>query len=108
MATTRTTGSSIMLSLMTESCAAWWSAAAGCSPANESFKYSNIGYGLLGLVIEAASGLRYNAYVSSTLSSPWDWPIPGRRSMPAMAGPAGDRLYGAPVRPAAPPAAACR
>ncbi len=31
--------------------------------ANESFKYSNIGYALLGLVIEAASGLPYNTYV---------------------------------------------
>ena len=32
--------------------------------ANESFKYSNIGYALLGLVIEAASGIPYNTYVS--------------------------------------------
>ncbi len=31
--------------------------------ANNSFKYSNIGYALLGLVIEAASGLPYNTYV---------------------------------------------
>jgi CubicO group peptidase (beta-lactamase class C family) len=30
---------------------------------NESFKYSNIAYALLGLVIEAASGLPYNQYV---------------------------------------------
>ena len=32
-------------------------------PANDSFKYSNIGYGLLGLVIEAASGQSYHDYV---------------------------------------------
>jgi CubicO group peptidase (beta-lactamase class C family) len=31
--------------------------------ANERFKYSNIAYGLLGLVIEAASGTPYNQYV---------------------------------------------
>ncbi len=31
--------------------------------ANEAFKYSNIGYGLLGLVIEAAAGLPYHQYV---------------------------------------------
>src|SRR5438034_4423343 len=30
--------------------------------ANETFKYSNIGYALLGMVVEAASGLPYNAY----------------------------------------------
>ncbi len=32
-------------------------------PANDSFKYSNIGYGLLGLVIEAAAGEPYHDYV---------------------------------------------
>lgn len=32
-------------------------------PADRDFKYSNIGFGLLGLVVEAASGLPYNAYV---------------------------------------------
>jgi CubicO group peptidase (beta-lactamase class C family) len=32
-------------------------------PANESFKYSNIGFSLLGLVIEAVTGEPYNAYV---------------------------------------------
>ncbi len=31
--------------------------------ANEAFKYSNIGYGLLGLVIEAAAGMPYHEYV---------------------------------------------
>ncbi len=32
--------------------------------ANESFKYSNIAYALLGMVIEAASGLPYHEYVT--------------------------------------------
>jgi CubicO group peptidase (beta-lactamase class C family) len=32
-------------------------------PANERFKYSNIGYALLGLVIEAASSMPYREYV---------------------------------------------
>src|SRR5579871_187287 len=32
-------------------------------PPNTTFKYSNIGYGLLGQVIEAASGVPYNQYV---------------------------------------------
>ncbi|MFF0265788.1 serine hydrolase domain-containing protein [Kribbella sp. NPDC004536] len=36
-------------------------------PENERFKYSNIGYGLLGLVVEAASGLSYNEYVQSAI-----------------------------------------
>ncbi|WP_371405828.1 beta-lactamase family protein [Kribbella sp. NBC_00662] len=34
---------------------------------NDRFKYSNIGYGLLGLVIEAASGAPYNAYVQTAI-----------------------------------------
>ncbi|MEU8222241.1 serine hydrolase domain-containing protein [Kribbella sp. NPDC048915] len=34
---------------------------------NERFKYSNIGYGLLGLVIEAAGGTPYNAYVQTAI-----------------------------------------
>jgi CubicO group peptidase (beta-lactamase class C family) len=34
---------------------------------NDRFKYSNIGYGLLGLVIEAASGTPYNAYVQTAI-----------------------------------------
>ncbi|WP_329004314.1 beta-lactamase family protein [Kribbella sp. NBC_00709] len=36
-------------------------------PENDRFKYSNIGYGLLGLVIEAASGTPYNAYVQTAI-----------------------------------------
>ena len=35
--------------------------------ANERFKYSNIAYGLLGLVVEAASGLPYNEYVGQQI-----------------------------------------
>ncbi len=34
------------------------------SPPNERFKYSNLGYGLLGTVIEAASGLAYRDFVT--------------------------------------------
>ncbi|MGH2410890.1 MAG: serine hydrolase domain-containing protein, partial [Chloroflexota bacterium] len=37
---------------------------------NEGFKYSNIGYGLLGLVIEAASGLSYHEYVRRHIIQP--------------------------------------
>jgi CubicO group peptidase (beta-lactamase class C family) len=33
-------------------------------PRNERFKYSNVGYSLLGLVIEAATGESYGAYVT--------------------------------------------
>jgi len=32
-------------------------------PANQRFKYSNVGYGLVGLIIEAASGESYNSLV---------------------------------------------
>jgi CubicO group peptidase (beta-lactamase class C family) len=34
---------------------------------NEHFKYSNIGYSLLGLIIEAASGIPYRAYVAANI-----------------------------------------
>ncbi|MET9275558.1 serine hydrolase domain-containing protein [Kribbella sp. NPDC003557] len=36
-------------------------------PENDRFKYSNIGYGLLGLVVEAASGTSYNSYVQTAI-----------------------------------------
>lgn len=36
-------------------------------PENERFKYSNIGYGLLGLVIEAAGGTSYSSYVRTQI-----------------------------------------
>ena len=35
--------------------------------ANARFKYSNIGYGLLGLAIEAVTGVTYNAYVQQQI-----------------------------------------
>jgi CubicO group peptidase (beta-lactamase class C family) len=38
--------------------------------ANTSFKYSNIGFGLLGLVIEVASGSAYNQYVRDNIIAP--------------------------------------
>ncbi|HYU85043.1 MAG TPA: serine hydrolase domain-containing protein [Kribbellaceae bacterium] len=43
------------------------SAESAVLPANERFKYSNIGYGLLGLVVEAAGGTSYNDYVTSAI-----------------------------------------
>ena len=36
-------------------------------PGNDRFKYSNIGYGLLGLVVEAAAGTSYNEYVQTAI-----------------------------------------
>lgn len=39
-------------------------------PPNERFKYSNIGYGLLGLVIEAASGVTYAEFVRKQIAGP--------------------------------------
>ncbi|RUR00879.1 serine hydrolase domain-containing protein [Labedella endophytica] len=36
---------------------------------NEHFKYSNIGYSLLGLVVEAASGTPYNDYVTENIAA---------------------------------------
>jgi CubicO group peptidase (beta-lactamase class C family) len=36
-------------------------------PPNEHFKYSNIGYALLGLIIEAASGMPYREYVNRNI-----------------------------------------
>jgi len=36
---------------------------AGVIPPNDRFKYSNIGYGLLGLIVEAATGTSYGDYV---------------------------------------------
>lgn len=39
-------------------------------PANERFKYSNIGYSLLGLVIERAGGLPYHDYMRTRIVEP--------------------------------------
>ncbi|MGZ0150109.1 serine hydrolase domain-containing protein [Kribbella sp. WER1] len=36
-------------------------------PENERFKYSNIGFGLLGLVVEAVSGTSYNEFVQKSI-----------------------------------------
>jgi len=36
-------------------------------PENDRFKYSNIGYGLLGLVVEAAAGTSYKSYVQTAI-----------------------------------------
>ncbi|WP_427887570.1 serine hydrolase domain-containing protein [Kribbella sp. GL6] len=36
-------------------------------PENERFKYSNIGFGLLGLIIEAAGGTSYNEFVRTSI-----------------------------------------
>jgi CubicO group peptidase (beta-lactamase class C family) len=46
-------------------------------PANDRFKYSNIGFSLLGLVIEAASGTPYNDYVSEHIVRRLDLPDTG-------------------------------
>lgn len=45
-------------------------AQASVIPANEHFKYSNIGYGALGLVIEAAAGIDFNTYVRQHIIEP--------------------------------------
>jgi CubicO group peptidase (beta-lactamase class C family) len=36
-------------------------------PTNERFKYSNVGFALLGLVLEAATGIAYNAHVRTAI-----------------------------------------
>jgi D-alanyl-D-alanine carboxypeptidase len=58
---------------------------------NTRFKYSNVGFGLLGLVIEAATGERYADWVSREIVAPFglketlpDAPIP--HAVPAAAG----------------------
>ncbi len=44
--------------------------AADVLPANVQFKYSNIGYGLLGLVVEAVSGRSYRQFVTEHVLEP--------------------------------------
>jgi D-alanyl-D-alanine carboxypeptidase len=39
-------------------------------PQNQHFKYSNIGYGLLGLIVEAAGGESYGDYVQAHITGP--------------------------------------
>jgi D-alanyl-D-alanine carboxypeptidase len=55
---------------------------------NEYFKYSNIGYSLLGVVVEAASGAPYNAYVKSNIVDRLGLRDTGPETEPAIA----DRL----------------
>lgn len=43
---------------------------AGVRPVAERFKYSNLGFGLLGLVVEAASGRTYRDYVAAHIAEP--------------------------------------
>nr|WP_187361292.1 serine hydrolase domain-containing protein [Phytoactinopolyspora mesophila] len=54
-------------------------------PANERFKYSNIGYSLLGLVIAAASGQDYQAYVREHIIDQLGLPNTGPEYDPARA-----------------------
>ncbi|WP_166356236.1 serine hydrolase domain-containing protein [Phytoactinopolyspora limicola] len=54
--------------------------------ANERFKYSNIGYGLLGLVVAAASGQSYNSYVTEHVVARLGLADTGPEYEPARAG----------------------
>jgi CubicO group peptidase (beta-lactamase class C family) len=54
-------------------------------PANERFKYSNIGYALLGQIIAAASGQRYNEYVTEQIVSRLDLANTGPEYEPSRA-----------------------
>lgn len=53
---------------------------------NERFKYSNIGYGLLGLVLEAASGLSYDELLRRNVIEPLKLSDTGTELDPARAG----------------------
>ena len=44
--------------------------AADVLPANSRFKYSNIGFGLLGLVVEAVTGAPYEAHIAERILRP--------------------------------------
>lgn len=52
----------------------------------ERFKYSNLGFGLLGLVIEAASGLTFGGYVAARIAEPLGLTRTGADWDPARAG----------------------
>ena len=71
--------------------------------ANERFKYSNIAYGLLGLVVEAASGMPYNAYVAERIVGRLGLPDTGPEiddaARPRMATGYTARRLGLPRRP---------
>jgi CubicO group peptidase (beta-lactamase class C family) len=55
---------------------------------NESFKYSNIGFGLLGLIIQEATGTPYNSYVEEHIVRRLDLRNTGPEAHPSVA----DRL----------------
>lgn len=53
-------------------------------PPNQQFKYSNIGFGLLGLIVEAASHQRYNDFVVSTILQPLEMHDTGPDFVPGI------------------------
>ena len=53
---------------------------------NERFKYSNIGFGLLGLVIEAVTGSPYEAHIAARITGPLGLADTGPELDPARAG----------------------
>jgi CubicO group peptidase (beta-lactamase class C family) len=55
-------------------------------PANDRFKYSNVGYSLLGLVVEAASGRSYADYVTTEIVQRLDLRRTGPELDPARSG----------------------
>ncbi|SDU39986.1 CubicO group peptidase, beta-lactamase class C family [Jiangella alkaliphila] len=59
---------------------------AGVLPANERFKYSNIGYSMLGLIVAAASGQPYNAFVHENIVEALSLDNTGPEYDPARAG----------------------
>jgi CubicO group peptidase (beta-lactamase class C family) len=71
--------------------------------ANETFKYSNVGYSLLGLVIEAAGGLPYNDYVATHIVAPLGLsetgPEPAARAQQRLVTGYTARQFGLPRRP---------
>ncbi len=54
-------------------------------PTNERFKYSNIGYSLLGMIVAAASGQSYHAYVRDRIIKPLGLADTGPEYEPARA-----------------------
>jgi CubicO group peptidase (beta-lactamase class C family) len=60
-------------------------AGADVVPVAQRFKYSNLGYGLLGLIIEAASGLPYASYVQDRITGPLGLTDTGAEWDPARA-----------------------
>ena len=60
--------------------------AAAVLPRNERFKYSNIAYSLLGMIVEQASGQRYAAYVDEHIVRPLQLADTGPELDPTRAG----------------------